>query len=243
MDQERCREDEDWRTRLDEVEAITRRLWVLSTVEQEYAALYVRLKAVRADLVDQIPPPSWPRAPGPIFNPQISSNSADSYAANASPSTKQPFLSTLPFRRCHFCGHQSHMIRNCRVAARYVKQGRCTRAASTGHFIQINGTPIYVSRKRTLKEHIDSHLHSRSYPRSQAHPCLRASQQSSNTRIVATTRLSAVSTISVKALSTLSMFSTDASSKTTSRKTLLTAPKARDASEGDASRRMSSGEG
>ncbi|KAJ3510680.1 hypothetical protein NMY22_g15900 [Coprinellus aureogranulatus] len=131
-----------------------------------------RLKAIRADLVDGILPPSWPRESGFIsrhlrastttpthpYTSDASSTPVHSVAMQATrPSTFTPIR-----RKCYFCGHGSHKIRNCRVAVRYLKQGKCIRVESTSLIMHVDGTPIVIGRRYTLKDHIDAQFPLRS---------------------------------------------------------------------------------
>ncbi|KAJ3500738.1 hypothetical protein NMY22_g19162 [Coprinellus aureogranulatus] len=161
--------DESWETmklRLDEVERIAQRLSFLKPFDSDYAGLYIRLKAIRADLVDGILPPSWPRDPGfisrhslasstltvPSYAPDTSSTPIHSVATQATrPSTFTPIR-----RKCYFCGRGSHKIRNCRVAVWYLKQGKCIRVESTSLIMHVDGTPIAIGRCYTLKDRIDA---------------------------------------------------------------------------------------
>ncbi|KAJ3503357.1 hypothetical protein NMY22_g18274 [Coprinellus aureogranulatus] len=167
--------------RLDEVERIAQRLSFLKPFDSDYAGHYIRLKAIRADLVDGILPPSWPRDHGFIPRHSLASSTlTPSYAPNASPTFVYPVATqaTRPSRltpicrKCYFCGHDSHKIRNCRVAARYLKQGKCIRVESTSLIMHIDGTPIVISRRYTLKDRIDARFPLRSI-RSRTHQPLR----------------------------------------------------------------------
>ncbi|KAJ3528089.1 hypothetical protein NMY22_g9547 [Coprinellus aureogranulatus] len=172
--------DESWETmklRLDEVERIAQRLSFLKPFDSDYAGLYTRLKAIRADLVDGILPPSWPRESGSISRHSLASSTLmPSYAPDArstpihSVATQATRASTFTpiCRKCYFCGHDSHKIRNCRVAVRYLKQGKCIRVESTSLIMHVDGMPIVISRRYTLKDSIDARFPLRSSrPRTQ----------------------------------------------------------------------------